>query len=185
MGIRASDLPNAPAVTADDTFVMSDSPGSNATTRKATALQIKDYVGSQLTGRISQNVRFEQDVFVGDTRLTFYPQQNGASPFQKISFNFDESGSANPDFTFMQVAGRIWFCDLDHIGDENGAVIVSSGHPGASDTFGWTYSDAFAVTKSDLDPATATPAQCAERINALIKALSRIGVNEGHGLLRT
>lgn len=116
--------------------------------------------------------------------IYFYPISKQGRPFQHIEFSFTNSGTSNPDFVIRTASTNFWMWDVDLFGDNYGLLIAHGSHPGASDTKGWSYSDLYTTTKSDLNPATATAAQCAERINALIKALSRIGVNEGHGLLR-
>lgn len=121
----------------------------------------------------------------GSHQLLFrFMESADGTDFQHLEFDFTNSGTANPDFVAMRHGSRLWFFDLDVLGDEVGIVIGSNGHPGLSDARGWTNSYSFTATKSDLNPATATAAQCAERINALINALTRLSTSEGHGLLR-
>lgn len=180
-------LRQATDVTDDDSFVMSDNPRASAEgeqLKKVTAAQVRGYFGSQLSGQFTPNFTYTEAVGPGGNEMTFRLLQSGATAYQHVLYDFTNSGSANPDFTIMKHGARLWYFDLDVLGDEIGIVIGSNGHPGLSDARGWTNSYSFTATKSDLNPATATAAQCAERINALINALTRLSTSEGHGLLR-
>lgn len=180
-------IQGAGAVSDADAFIISDNPSGieQQKLRRATALQIKTYVGSQLQGGLTQDFTITESFAFGGNRVLFNANVSSTGvAFQHVEFNFDNSGTANPDFVPIKLGSRLWFFDLDVLGDEVGIVIGGNGHPSLTDAKGWANSYSFTATKSDINPATATAAQCAERINALINALTRVGLSEGHGLLR-